>query len=68
MDVAGHLSGLPGIFFAGLVCTALSTMSASLNTLSGLICNTFIYQRIPESPKKEATAANIMKVNNFSVS
>lgn len=61
MDVAGHLPGLPGLFLAGLVSAALATMSASLNTVSGTIYEDFIKPWIPDSPKKEATAANIMK-------
>lgn len=62
MDVASHVSGLPGIFLAGLVSSALSTMSASLNTQSGIIYDTFIDRYIQESPHKDALAANIMKV------
>lgn len=64
MDVAGHLPGLPGLFLAGLVSAALATMSASLNTVSGTIYEDFISPWIPDSPKKEAIAANIMKVSN----
>lgn len=62
MDVAGHLPGLPGLFLAGLVSAALSTMSANLNTLSGSVYEDFISPWIPESPTKEAKGANIMKV------
>ncbi|XP_072761247.1 sodium-coupled monocarboxylate transporter 1-like [Anoplolepis gracilipes] len=62
MDVAGHLPGLPGLFLAGLVSAALATMSASLNTVSGTIYEDFISPCILEGSKKEATAANIMKV------
>ncbi|XP_071638174.1 sodium-coupled monocarboxylate transporter 1-like isoform X2 [Temnothorax longispinosus] len=61
MDVAGHLPGLPGLFLAGLVSAALATMSASFNTVSGTIYEDFINLRIPDSPEKEAMAANIMK-------
>lgn len=64
MDVAGHLPGLPGLFLAGLVSAALATMSASLNTVSGTIYEDFISSWIPDSPKKEAMATNIMKVSN----
>lgn len=64
MDVAGHLPGLPGLFLAGLVSAALATMSASLNTVSGTIYEDFINLRIPDSPRKEAMAANIMKVSD----
>ena len=62
MDIAGHLSGLPGIFLAGLVSAGLSTMSASLNTLSGTIYDTFIDKWIAERPGKDAKVANILKV------
>ncbi|XP_011639285.1 sodium-coupled monocarboxylate transporter 1-like isoform X2 [Pogonomyrmex barbatus] len=61
MDVAGHLPGLPGLFLAGLVSAALATMSASLNTMSGTIYEDFINPLIPDSPRKEVMAANIMK-------
>lgn len=66
MDVAGHLPGLPGLFLAGLVSAALATMSASLNTVSGTIYEDFVNPWIPDSPKKEAMAANIMKVSDAS--
>lgn len=61
MDVAGSLEGLPGLFIAGVFSTGLSTMSASLNTLSGSLYKDFIS---PFMPKKttERTASNIMKL------
>ncbi|KAJ8683291.1 hypothetical protein QAD02_019083 [Eretmocerus hayati] len=62
MDIAGHIPGLPGMFLAGLTSSALATMSASLNTLSGTIYDTLIDRWIPEKPGKEARAANIMKI------
>lgn len=62
MDVAGHLPGLPGLFLAGLVSAALATMSASLNTMSGTVYEDFVSPWIPDSARKEAKAANIMKV------
>ena len=62
MDVAGNIPGLPGLFLAGLVSAALSTMSAALNTVSGSIYEDFVEPWIPESNNKEATAARIMKV------
>ncbi|XP_014229748.1 sodium-coupled monocarboxylate transporter 1-like [Trichogramma pretiosum] len=65
MDIAGDLPGLPGIFLAGIVSSALSTMSAALNTLSGTIYEDFIDRWIPESPKKDAKAALIMKGISF---
>lgn len=62
MDVAGNIPGLPGLFLAGLVSAALSTMSASLNTVSGSIYEDFIEPWIPEGEGKEAKAAKIMKI------
>lgn len=62
MDVAGHIPGLPGIFLAGLVSSALATLSAILNSLSGVIYEICIDQWIPESSRKDSIAANIMKV------
>ncbi|XP_015112809.1 sodium-coupled monocarboxylate transporter 1 [Diachasma alloeum] len=61
MDVAGHLPGLPGLFLAGLVSAALSTMSANLNTVSGSLYEDFIEPWVPEGPRKEVIGANIMK-------
>ncbi|KAJ8683290.1 hypothetical protein QAD02_019082 [Eretmocerus hayati] len=61
MDIAGSMNGLPGIFLAGLTSSALATMSACLNTLSGTIYDTLIDPWIPDKPGKEAKAANIMK-------
>lgn len=63
MDIVGNLSGLPGIFLAGLVSCALSTMSSSLNTLAGTIYDDFIDQLLPASFDKEVRATTIMKVN-----
>ncbi|XP_066595800.1 sodium-coupled monocarboxylate transporter 1-like [Prorops nasuta] len=62
MDVAGNIPGLPGLFLAGLVSAALATMSASLNTVSGIIYEDFLQDLIPDSPNKEKKAAFIMKV------
>lgn len=66
LDTTRHLPGMAGIFLAGIVSSALSAMSAGINTLSGLLYDDFIDQYIPESPNKQAKAANIMKVlTNF---
>ncbi|XP_058797253.1 sodium-coupled monocarboxylate transporter 2-like [Phymastichus coffea] len=67
MDIAGHVFGLPGIFLAGLMSSALSTMSASLNTLSGTIYENFIDRWMCDGPRKDARAANIMKLTSFIV-
>lgn len=65
MDVGGHIPGLPGLFLAGLVSSALATMSACLNTLSGMVYDDFIDEWLPESPNRDSRAANIMKVKSI---
>lgn len=45
MDVGGKIPGLPGIFIAGIFAAAMSTMSSSLNTLSGTIYEDFLKKR-----------------------
>lgn len=62
MDTTKHLPGMAGVFLAGIVSSALSAMSAGINTLSGLIYDDFIDQYLPVSSNKDARAANIMKV------
>lgn len=42
MDVGGSIPGLPGLFIAGIFAAAMSTMSSSLNTLSGTIYEDFL--------------------------
>ncbi|RZF36445.1 hypothetical protein LSTR_LSTR009541 [Laodelphax striatellus] len=42
MDIAGHYPGLTGIFISGVFSAALSTMSASLNTVAGTIYEDFV--------------------------
>lgn len=65
MDVAGHLLGLPGLFLAGLVSSALAVMSTNLNTMSGTIYEDFIRPWLPDNIKmKENVAANFMKVKH----
>ncbi|CAH1398746.1 unnamed protein product [Nezara viridula] len=60
MDVAADYPGLAGLFLSGVVCTALSTMSASLNTVAGTIYQDFIKPIMP-SDTKDITANLIMK-------
>lgn len=44
-DVGSNVPGLPGLFIAGIFAAALSTMSSSLNTLSGTIYEDFLKSR-----------------------
>ncbi|XP_049786323.1 sodium-coupled monocarboxylate transporter 1-like [Schistocerca cancellata] len=50
MRVAGHVPGLPGLFVAGIFGAALSSMSGTLNALSGTIYEDFL---LPLMPKKK---------------
>lgn len=63
IDVAGHIPGVPGIFLASIVSSSLSTMSASMNALSGVIYDDLIANLLPESKNSDKRAAFIMKVN-----
>uniref|UniRef100_A0A1B6DCF3 Sodium-coupled monocarboxylate transporter 1 n=1 Tax=Clastoptera arizonana TaxID=38151 RepID=A0A1B6DCF3_9HEMI len=60
LDVAEKYRGLPGLVVAGIVCAALSTMSAGLNTLSGILFEDFIRPIMP-GIVPEKTASCIMK-------
>lgn len=51
-DIAGHLKGMPGIFISSVFSAALSTMSASLNALAGVVYLDYIKPRIKHTEKK----------------
>jgi Na+/proline symporter len=59
MDVARKIPGLPGLFVVGIFSAALSTMSSSMNSLSGTIFEDFIK---PHFNLTEKTASNIIKI------
>ncbi|XP_046396600.1 sodium-coupled monocarboxylate transporter 1-like [Ischnura elegans] len=61
MDVAGWLSGLPGLFIAGVFSAALSTMSTGLNSMSGVIFEDFINPFLKVKVSDER-ASFIMKI------
>ncbi|XP_044736106.1 sodium-coupled monocarboxylate transporter 2-like [Chrysoperla carnea] len=63
MDVvASKIPGLPGLFVAAVFSTALSTMSAQLNTLSGTIYDDIISPMMPEKRRTDRAANIIMKL------
>ncbi|PNF16521.1 hypothetical protein B7P43_G07192 [Cryptotermes secundus] len=62
MDVAGFIPGLPGLFVAGVFCAALSSMSTSLNTLSGTIYEDFLSRWLPTDKQTEVVVNFIMKL------
>ncbi|CAH0545847.1 unnamed protein product [Brassicogethes aeneus] len=47
MDIAKDIPGLSGLFVAGVFSTALSTMSAHLNTLAGTLYEDFFRKFLP---------------------
>ncbi|XP_017772841.1 PREDICTED: sodium-coupled monocarboxylate transporter 2-like [Nicrophorus vespilloides] len=48
LHVAGKIPGLPGLFIAGVFSAALSSLSASMNSLSCTIYEDFISQHMPK--------------------
>ncbi|XP_014279125.1 sodium-coupled monocarboxylate transporter 2 [Halyomorpha halys] len=60
LDVAGNVKGLAGLFLAGVVCAALSTMSTGLNTVAGTLYEDFIQPTFGKTT--DARAATIMKM------
>uniref|UniRef100_A0A1A9WF67 Sodium-dependent multivitamin transporter n=1 Tax=Glossina brevipalpis TaxID=37001 RepID=A0A1A9WF67_9MUSC len=57
-DVAGYLKGMPGVFMSCVFSAALSTLSASLNSLAGIVYFDYIKPRIKHT---ESRANLIMK-------
>ncbi|KAF5286284.1 hypothetical protein FQR65_LT12724 [Abscondita terminalis] len=47
MDISGKLVGYPGIFVAGVFSAGLSTLSATLNTMSAVIYEDFVSRFVP---------------------
>ncbi|XP_022915695.2 sodium-coupled monocarboxylate transporter 2-like [Onthophagus taurus] len=61
IDVASSIPGLSGLFIAGVFCAALSTLSAVMNSLSGVIYQDFISRFTPKDIK-DKTVSNILKL------
>ncbi|XP_035773784.1 sodium-coupled monocarboxylate transporter 1-like [Anopheles albimanus] len=59
LDTARKIPGLPGLFVVGVFSAALSSMSTSMNTLSGTLFEDFIR---PRFTFKEDTASMIVKI------
>lgn len=58
-DVMGHLKGMPGVFISCVFSAALSTMSATLNSLAGVVYFDYIKPFIRHT---DARANAIMKL------
>lgn len=63
-DIIGHIPGFQGYFIAGLICAGLSTLSAELNTVSGLIYHDFIIKWFPVNEKRGALIMKIIVLIN----
>lgn len=50
--IVGHLKGMPGFFISCVFSAALSTMSANLNSLSGIVYFDYIRPRIKHTEEK----------------
>ncbi|KAH8311678.1 hypothetical protein KR044_007448 [Drosophila immigrans] len=61
-DVMGHLTGMPGVFISCVFSAALSTLSASINSLSGIVYFDYIKPHIHHTEHK---ANVIMKLFVF---
>lgn len=61
-DIMGHLSGMPGVFISCVFSAALSTLSASINSLSGIVYFDYIKPHIHHT---EHRANLIMKLFVF---
>ncbi|XP_061392470.1 sodium-coupled monocarboxylate transporter 2 [Musca vetustissima] len=58
-DIMGHLKGMPGVFISCVFSAALSTMSANLNSLAGVVYFDYIKPFIRHT---DARANAIMKI------
>lgn len=59
-DLVGHIGGMPGLFISCVFSAALSTLSAYLNALAGIIYKDYIC-RIKGFQHTEAKASFFMK-------
>ncbi|XP_017488496.1 PREDICTED: sodium-coupled monocarboxylate transporter 2, partial [Rhagoletis zephyria] len=51
-DIAGHLKGIPGVFISCVFSAALSTMSANLNALAGVVYFDYIKPHVKHTERK----------------
>ncbi|XP_075146357.1 sodium-dependent multivitamin transporter [Haematobia irritans] len=51
-DVVGHLKGMPGVFISCVFSAALSTMSAGMNSLAGIVYIDYIKPRIHHTERR----------------
>ncbi|XP_068914556.1 sodium-coupled monocarboxylate transporter 2-like isoform X2 [Tenebrio molitor] len=61
MDIAGNIPGLSGLFMAAMVSAAISTISSSLNSISGVIYKDYI-SKFSRRQFTEKSAVFILKL------
>ncbi|XP_034256929.1 sodium-coupled monocarboxylate transporter 1-like isoform X2 [Thrips palmi] len=61
MELAGKVPGLPGVFMSGVFSAALSTMSTSLNSMTGVIWEDLVRPHL-KKPVSEQRASQILKL------
>ncbi|KAK4876943.1 hypothetical protein RN001_009449 [Aquatica leii] len=62
LDIAKSLTGLPGLFIAGVLSASLSSLSTNLNTLSGIIYADFLTPYACIRKKKKNTVLKLLVV------
>ncbi|KAK5642192.1 hypothetical protein RI129_008359 [Pyrocoelia pectoralis] len=53
LDISSRIPGLPGIFIAGVFSAALSTFSAGMNAVAGVIYEDFLLKFLSQETQKE---------------
>ncbi|KAK5642194.1 hypothetical protein RI129_008361 [Pyrocoelia pectoralis] len=53
LDISNRIPGLPGIFIAGIFSAALSTFSAQMNTVAGVIYEDFLLKFLSQETQKK---------------
>ncbi|XP_075166349.1 sodium-coupled monocarboxylate transporter 2-like [Haematobia irritans] len=61
-DIVGHLKGMPGVFISCVFSAALSTMSATLNSLAGVVYFDYIKPFIRHTDNRANTIMRIFVV------
>ncbi|XP_044262829.1 sodium-coupled monocarboxylate transporter 1-like [Tribolium madens] len=61
MQIAGHIPGVTGFTLVGLFCATMSTVSSSLNAISGVIFKDF-FSRYWKGNIKEKTSGRILRL------
>lgn len=61
-DIMGHLAGMPGVFISCVFSAALSSLSATLNSLAGVVYFDYIKPRIRHTEARANWAMKLIVV------